>query len=213
MRLFRLSIWAVLVASLVLGGAGCHRKPKGTTPIPGQATTGKTGIDTNPKGPIFADPGAGKPIGIGDGIKTTPTYENLPKNTEGTALANFDIGNYDPDPSFFKANTVYFDFDSAVVKASERVRVEEVAAYLKGKPTHMVQVEGHCDERGTEEYNRALGERRALAVREYLINLGVEPQRVHTISYGEDRPAEIGSNESAWAKNRRGEFILLKPKQ
>lgn len=128
-------------------------------------------------------------------------------------MANFDIGNYDPDPSFFKANTVYFDFDSAVVKASERVRVEEVAAYLKGKPTHMVQVEGHCDERGTEEYNRALGERRALAVREYLINLGVEPQRVHTISYGEDRPAEIGSNESAWAKNRRGEFILLKPKQ
>ncbi|MCD6050990.1 MAG: peptidoglycan-associated lipoprotein, partial [Verrucomicrobia bacterium] len=126
---------------------------------------------------------------------------------------DFDPSKWDENPAFFKANTVYFDYDRAAVRAGERVRVEEVAAYLKGKPGHMVKIEGHCDERGTEEYNRALGERRALAVREYLVNLGIQPERVHTISFGEDRPAEIGSSEGAWAKNRRGEFILLTPRQ
>jgi len=114
---------------------------------------------------------------------------------------------------FFAKDTVYFDFDRASVRASERVKVEEVATVLKGQPNNMVLIEGHCDERGTEEYNRALGERRALALREYLVNLGIQAERVHTISYGEDKPADLGNNESAWAKNRRGEFILLTPRQ
>jgi peptidoglycan-associated lipoprotein len=148
-------------------------------------------------------------------INTVTPYTNLPTNTDGTIppTGDFDPSKWDENPAFFKANTVYFDYDRAAVRAGERVRVEEVAAYLKGKPGHMVKIEGHCDERGTEEYNRALGERRALAVREYLVNLGIQPERVHTISFGEDRPAEIGSSEGAWAKNRRGEFILLTPRQ
>jgi peptidoglycan-associated lipoprotein len=73
-------------------------------------------------------------------------------------------------------------------------------------------IEGHCDERGTEEYNRALGERRALALREALAKAGVSPDRIRTISYGKDRPVNPGHDESAWAQNRRGEFILLHPK-
>ena len=80
-------------------------------------------------------------------------------------------------------------------------------------PSAAVQVEGHCDERGTEEYNRALGERRALAAREALIGLGIASDRVDTISYGEDKPAVPGHNESAWSKNRRGAFVLLTPPQ
>jgi peptidoglycan-associated lipoprotein len=74
-----------------------------------------------------------------------------------------------------------------------------------------VEVDGHCDERGTEEYNRALGERRALALREELISLGVDPNRIDTVSYGKDRPAETGHDEAAWRKNRRGEFLLETP--
>jgi len=115
------------------------------------------------------------------------------------------------DEGFFKANTVYFDFDRSTVKSSERSKIEAVANHLKSQPTHKVKVEGHCDERGTEGYNISLGEKRALAVRTYLVNLGISADRVYTISFGEARPAVEGHTESAWSKNRRGEFVLLLP--
>ncbi|MBI5773590.1 MAG: OmpA family protein [Verrucomicrobia bacterium] len=118
------------------------------------------------------------------------------------------------DAVMFSGNTVFFDLDKATIKKTEQKKIDEVAAYLKssGASANKMLVEGHCDERGTEEYNRALGERRALAVREYLVRAGVGPDRVYTRSYGEDRPADPGHNEAAWSKNRRGDFILLKPK-
>ena len=72
-------------------------------------------------------------------------------------------------------------------------------------------IEGHCDERGTEGYNLSLGDKRANSLREYLVNLGVSPERIHTVSFGEAQPADNGHNESAWAKNRRGEFIFIEP--
>ena len=78
-------------------------------------------------------------------------------------------------------------------------------------PYDALLIEGHCDERGTEEYNRALGERRALSVREFLVTLGVAPDRVETVSFGEDRPADPGHSSAAWDKNRRGEIVLLSP--
>jgi peptidoglycan-associated lipoprotein len=74
-------------------------------------------------------------------------------------------------------------------------------------------IEGHCDERGTEGYNTTLGDKRANALREYLVNLGVSPARIHTLSLGETVPAATGNNESAWSKNRRGEFIFVEPAQ
>ena len=86
-----------------------------------------------------------------------------------------------------------------------------VADYLKANSGKAVRVEGNCDERGTEEYNRSLGERRALAVREELIRLGIDPTRVDTISYGKDRPVDPGHDEAAWKKNRRDDFIVLSP--
>jgi len=106
---------------------------------------------------------------------------------------------------------VHFDYDSSVVKSSEKAKVSKVAIYLKGNSAVAVRVEGNCDERGTEEYNRSLGERRALALREDLARLGIDPSRVDTISYGEDKPVDSGHDESAWRKNRRGDFILLTP--
>lgn len=111
----------------------------------------------------------------------------------------------------FKSQTVHFAFDSSAVKADDKEKVAAVADQLKGNAKEAVRVEGNCDERGTEEYNRSLGERRALAVREELIRLGIEPSRVDTLSYGEDRPAADGHDESAWKQNRRAEFILLTP--
>lgn len=102
--------------------------------------------------------------------------------------------------------TIYFDYDSSVIKPAAKAKLERGAEWLKQKPDVNVQIEGHCDERGTNEYNLALGERRALAARRYLVSLGVAQERIFTISYGEERPAVEGHDESAWKFNRRGEF-------
>jgi len=103
---------------------------------------------------------------------------------------------------------VLFDYDSARIRPSEESKLQTVAAYLKSNPGKLV-VEGHCDERGTAEYNRALGERRALAAREELVKLGADGARITTISYGSERPADTGHDESAWSKNRRDEFVVV----
>ncbi len=105
---------------------------------------------------------------------------------------------------------IYFDFDSARVRPSEVSKLETVATWMKSNTSAKLVVEGHCDERGTAEYNRALGERRAGAAREELVRLGVDAARITTISYGKDRQADPGHDESAWAKNRRCEFSAIK---
>jgi len=116
------------------------------------------------------------------------------------------------DRAAFAADTVHFAFDSSAIRGAEHVHIAAVSAALAGDANAKLLIEGHCDERGTEEYNRALGDRRALALREELAKMGVDPQRIRTISYGEDKPVDPGHDESAYAKNRRGEFILLHPK-
>ena len=115
------------------------------------------------------------------------------------------------DRAALAAYTIHFAFDSAVIRSSERANLQAVASALNSNPSDKLLIEGNCDERGTEEYNRALGERRALAARQALQRLGVDPSRVRTISYGKDRPLDSGHDESAWAKNRRDDFILLHP--
>ena len=103
---------------------------------------------------------------------------------------------------------VFFDFDKYDVRADQRGTVEALAAWLDTNPSVTLTIEGHCDERGTREYNLALGDRRANAVRDYLVALGTNPARLTTVSYGEERPAVLGSNDSAWAQNRRGVFVV-----
>ncbi len=103
---------------------------------------------------------------------------------------------------------VLFDYDSARIRPSEDSKLAAVAAYMKSNPGKLV-VEGHCDERGTAEYNRALGERRALAARDELVKLGVDTSRMSTISYGKERPADMGHDEGSWSKNRRCEFVVV----
>jgi peptidoglycan-associated lipoprotein len=138
----------------------------------------------------------------------------LPPNPTGIETADREVfEDMLVDTNQFKAQTVYFDFDRSAVKPSETAKVEAVASFLKDKLDNRVLIDGHCDERGTEEYNRSLGERRALSVREQLTLLGIAPDRIRTRTWGEDRPADPNHNDDAYAKNRRGEFSLLLPKK
>ncbi|MDX1484067.1 MAG: peptidoglycan-associated lipoprotein Pal [Alphaproteobacteria bacterium] len=106
---------------------------------------------------------------------------------------------------------VFFDFDKYNLKPKARETLQRQAAWLKRYPSVLITVEGHCDERGTREYNLALGERRANSAKNYLVALGVNPNRVRTISYGKERPAVAGSNEAAWAQNRRSVTVVRAP--
>lgn len=195
-----------LILSLILtvGAMGCKRTPKNVTFIP----SAKPVVGPDQPGPL-----AEGPTTRGRGINQGPTTTSIPTDpsTELTPLVGRDE-NFNADPDTFREQTVYFAFDSSTVRPEDKSKIDAVAAYLKGQPTHHLRVEGHCDERGTEEYNRALGERRAQAVREYLISVGIAAERVSTLSFGEDKPAVLSHDETGWAKNRRGEFILLKPK-
>jgi outer membrane protein OmpA-like peptidoglycan-associated protein len=119
--------------------------------------------------------------------------------------------NWSRDPKIFEALTVHFDHDSTVVKSEETPKLREIALYLKANPSKALCIEGHCDEQGTEEYNRSLGDRRALALREALAKLDVEAARLDTISYGKDRPIDTAKSEAASRLNRRGEFVVLTP--
>ncbi len=103
---------------------------------------------------------------------------------------------------------VFFDFDRNDLRPEARATVEALAVWMNSYPATTIAVEGHADERGTREYNLALGERRANSVRDYLVALGIGSNRLSTISYGKERPAVLGSNEEAWAQNRRGVFVV-----
>lgn len=104
---------------------------------------------------------------------------------------------------------VFFDFDKSNIRPDQRATLEKQAAWLKTYPQVKLTIEGHCDERGTREYNLALGERRANSVKDFLVALGINPDRLQTISYGKERPVALGHNEEAWAQNRRGVSVPL----
>ena len=104
---------------------------------------------------------------------------------------------------------VYFGFDSTVVPQGELGKIDEVARHLTEKTDRVVVVEGNCDERGSSEYNMSLGENRAIIIRNYLVQSGIAADRIQTRSYGAEKPAVDGHDESAWAKNRRGEFAIF----
>ena len=198
----------LLATALVLGGSvGCKKRAKNPTPITGQVrqVPANTG-DFGPPEVAIGVPGPRDTSG-----RDVPNPQKNPNTDVVKPEPIVDLGDMKPDAAYFKANTVYFEFDRAAIKESERGKIDGVATHLANNPSHAVRIAGHCDERGTEGYNLSLGERRALAVREYLAQLGVAQNRIDTISYGESMPAVQGSGEKVWSKNRRGEFILLTP--
>jgi len=190
MKTMKLIYPLAFALALILAATGCKHQPVKVTPMPGSQTG--TPNDLSGGGTLTSNSGAQTG---GGSTANLDEFENMLEDR--AALANY---------------TVHFAYDSAAVKKSEQSNLEAVASALSADASAKLLIEGHCDERGTEEYNRSLGERRALALREALAKIGVDPSRVRTISYGKDHPADPGHDESAWSKNRRGEFVLLHPK-
>jgi peptidoglycan-associated lipoprotein len=136
--------------------------------------------------------------GTGASMSTTPGVTSMEGPAPGTQ----------EDLVVNVGDRVFFDFDSSALQPDGRATVEGLAAWMNNYPSTAVTIEGHADERGTREYNLALGDRRANAVYDYLLALGIPAGRLNTISYGKERPAVLGSNEAAWAQNRRAVFVI-----
>lgn len=120
----------------------------------------------------------------------------MPMSPEMNALATMPL------------DTVFFALNSASLSVDAQEALQDVASYVKTKGINGMIIEGHADERGTREYNLALGDRRAVSMKKYLVSLGLDSSDIRTISYGKERPAEMGHNEAAWAQNRRGVIVL-----
>lgn len=160
-------------------------------------TTGTKDEDTS--GDVTVEDRTTGAPGTGDDAASSGVA--APGTWEGDPLDN-------PD-SLLATRVVYFEFDSADVSPADRATIEAHAAYLAQNPGATVSLEGHADERGSREYNMALGERRAEAVRRLQSLMGASDQQIRTVSYGEERPAVLGHDESSWAQNRRVEIVYV----
>lgn len=117
---------------------------------------------------------------------------------------------FDAQFRMFESQPIYFAFDKSDLTVESQALLKQKANWLRDNVSYSVRIDGHCDERGTNEYNLALGERRAHAAKQFLMDLGIPDDHISTLSYGEERPAGPGRNEQAWSKNRRDEFKLIK---
>ncbi len=171
------------------------------------------GVD--PRGARNVNPDGNGRGGNGDGTTTTPEYVPPANANDYVDLAApvppLGDDRYESvrDERF---GPVYFAYNQYAIGDAERGKLSTLASYLQENPREKLVIEGHCDIRGSEEYNRGLGERRAIAVKEYLVGLGLAADRLRTLSYGEERPADPGNTEEAHRRNRRAEFVILKPK-
>jgi len=218
-------------AALILTASGCRHTGVGQNPILGntrvpgkQEAISESGSKDNGRSaaqrppvrptqsPIFTPVSPEPPVITLTQSETPPSAATPGTNLDFEGSAKYDgvFQNHTEDPNIFAPYTVYFELDSSVIRSDEGPKLENIAQYFATNKTDVLMVEGHCDERGTEQYNMALGDRRALAVREYLIKLGVENTRIRTVSYGESRPVDPRHNEAAWKKNRRGFSLLYK---
>lgn len=187
----------VLALAATLATTGCKHKPVKVTPIPGSPQ------------PMVGDNNPNNTLPPGQPFNTGPSTDQI---GGGPLPDNWTPDMMNQDRAALAAYTIHFAFDSAAIRSSEQANISAVASALSANQADKLLIEGNCDERGTEEYNRALGERRALAAREALVKAGIDPNRIRTISYGKDKPVDPGHDDSAWAKNRRDDFILLHPK-
>lgn len=186
----RMAVIAVLVTAV--GAAACgKKKPPVARPMPPPSTTGAgTGAARPPAPP--------EPVPDTTPIPPEPTIANDP-------LVSGDLDVINKNSPF---QPVFFPLDSFEVDGTAQQALNANAAILKKYPTWVITIEGHCDERGTAEYNLALGEKRALAAKTYLVSLGVPADRLRTVSYGKEFPFDPGHDESAWSKNRRAHFVV-----
>ena len=184
--------WAVLVLSVAaMVGLGCAKKQT----VKSEGAQGAPGATTAP-GAVGEAPMKEAPPAP---VAPTPAEQLASAAAAGVAVT-------EEKPSQFA--DVLFDFDKSEVTEDGRRTCQVVADYLKKNPRAKLQIEGHCDERGTAEYNLALGDRRATAVMTYLVSLGVSKEALSTVSFGKEKPLDPGHDEEAWAKNRRAHFVL-----
>lgn len=132
----------------------------------------------------------------------TPTPAPVPRGPQPGSQAHFSA-------EMSGADTIFFDTDKFNIDSEDAAALRRQAQYMLTYATSRATVEGHADERGTRDYNLALGERRANAAKNYLVSLGIAEERLRTVSYGEERPASMGSNEAAWAQNRRAVTVMI----
>ena len=210
-----------LCGVLACAVTGC--KYDDDAPIPNDEDIAKS-TDINTDGDALPTDGVtdGKDVPTADGTDGTGgAGAGANANAAGTDMSGIQDENgtpatglpFDQDPNFVRCTDVafepvYFGFDASNLQQSEMAKIEAVAAHLK-QTGRVVIVEGNCDERGSNEYNLSLGEIRAIAIRDYLVTLGVDPTKIQTKSYGEEKPAVVGHEEGAWSKNRRGEFAVF----
>ncbi|MBN2450710.1 MAG: OmpA family protein [Lentisphaeria bacterium] len=201
-------IRSLAAAAVVLGflsATGCARRPKlDLTGLRGSAPGGGEGV---------AGAGADFGGGLGEFKPFVGTEALGPSGGGWTAtdqpLTDGSGGGIVPTQERWASVVVYFAYDSAAIGPAERPKLETLAGHLKEYANYAVIVEGHCDDRGSDEYNRALGEQRALVVRDYLMSLGITGDRLETVSYGEERPAvPNATSESQHGRNRRAEFVI-----
>jgi peptidoglycan-associated lipoprotein len=180
----------ILLVAATLAGACARRQPPASAPAPPPVAATPPAV-TTPPAPSTT------PQRVDDTLPVPPQPEDT--------IANRSLDDLNRDSPF---QPVFFGLDSSDLDDSGRRTAQANADLLKKYPTWVVTVEGHADERGTPEYNLALGERRAVAVKTYLVSLGIPPDRIRTVSYGKEFPFDPGHNEEAWAKNRRGHFVI-----
>ncbi len=197
----------VVLSFGALLSAGCAKKDVVRTeepisaaqPAPAQTPSTQT-APTQQARPEAESGAAQQPI-----TETTPSRE--PAVAQETAK---EAGQGTAQEVQAELQKVYFNFDSADLSEEARASLSKNAEYLSRQAGVKVRIEGNCDERGSDDYNMALGERRAKSAKDYLVNLGIASDRLSTISYGEEKPAVQGHDEAAWAKNRRDEFVIVK---
>lgn len=189
-RVARFSCVVLILLSVVAAGCARRQAPVATGPTPPPAA---------PPGITAPAPPAPPPSRVEEALPVP----SEPIEEDSIANRSLDALNRDSP-----LKPVFYPLDGAELDAEGRAAVTANAALLKRYPTWVVTVEGHCDERGTSEYNLALGERRAVSVKAYLVSLGIGPDRVRTVSYGKEFPFDPGHDEAAWAKNRRAHFVI-----
>ncbi len=173
-----------LAVGLAFGISACGSKKK--TAEEGMAATPTTSVQEGMTGMAPAD----------ESLDAQSRYAGASNILEGRSEAPF--------------LPIYFDFDKSDVRADQQERLEKNAMHLRTNSAMAITIEGNCDERGTNEYNMALGERRAQAAKKYLMNLGIEAGRLNTVSFGEEKPLLFGHDELSWAQNRRDDFTIVR---
>ena len=206
---FALTLCGALAFALV----GCkYDNPETGNDQIGVAEIPTTGEDPSLKGINGIDVPSDQAPGTMPAAAVNPN--GVDKDAEVSSLAQATGRPFDQDPNFERCTDVnfapvYFGFDASQIVQGEMAKIEAVAQHLGQNQNRVVIIEGNCDERGSNEYNLSLGEIRAIAIRDYLVTLGVDPTKIQTKSYGEEKPAVVGHEEGAWSKNRRGEFAVF----